>query len=123
MKTRIHGLIAAAVGAALLAPLAAGAADSGTWLQRQFSTVHLDPDAPSAGAMAATARQPEGAGHAYAEAWLQRQLAGEAPVIAHAEGLAGRTGPIDSEDMSTPLSEAWLRHQFTTDHPSPGNRN
>ncbi|HEY0887487.1 MAG TPA: hypothetical protein VGE20_19485 [Ramlibacter sp.] len=126
MKTSAGGLIAAVVSAALLAATPAGAADPGEWLQRQFSTDHREvgatPSAIPAATSAAGARHPDGAGHAFVQAWLKRQFAGEKPVVAQGDGVAGRAGPIGTEDTTTPLSNTWLRHQFTTDHRGPETR-
>jgi len=125
MRTISKGLIAAAIGAGILAAAPAGAADSTEWLQRQFSTDHRDitstPGTARGAATAPGARHPDGSGHEYAAGWLRRQLAGEPTVFASTDGVAGRAGPADKAESGAPLSDAWLRHQFTTDHPSPAN--
>lgn len=118
-----HGLLAAALGLTLIAATPAMAADPAAWLQRQFTTDHRELGATAAATPLATSipgiRRPEETGHAFAAAWLRRQLAGETLVVARSEGAAGRAGPIDAEGATTPLSNAWLHHQFTTDHPGP----
>jgi len=125
MRTISHGLIAAAIGAGILAATPAGAADSTEWLQRQFTTDHRDhmsiPGTARGATTALVARRPDGSGHEYSAGWLKRQFAGEPTVVASIEGVAGRAGPADREASGAPLSDAWLRHQFTTDHPSPAD--
>ena len=125
MRTISTGLIAAALGAGILAAAPAGAADSTEWLQRQFSTDHRDQTTMARSTMgAATApgdRSGAGSGHDFAAAWLERQLAGKPMDVASTDGIAGRAGPPDPEASGAPLSDAWLRHQFTTDHPSPAD--
>lgn len=111
MRTRISSLIAA-VGTALLVPGVAGAADSSEWLQRQFSTDHRETVAHRGYVAGPAAHDRDGL--AYAETWLRRQLAGETQT-ARFEGIAGRAGPTDMEGTA-PLSDAWLRQQFSTDH-------
>jgi hypothetical protein len=117
MRTISHGLIAAAIGAGILAATPAGAADSTEWLQRQFTTDHRDHTWIPGTARGATT----GSGHEYAAGWLRRQFAGGPTVIASMDGVAGRAGPADNETSGVPLADAWLRHQFTTDHPSPAD--
>lgn len=125
MRTISNGLIAATLGAGILAAAPAGAADSTEWLQRQFSTDHRDhtstPGTARGAATAPGARHPDGSGHDFAATWLRRQFAGEPTVYASTDGVAGRAGPADKAESGAPVSDAWLRHQFTTDHPSPTN--
>lgn len=123
MKTITTGVFAAVIGAGMLGAVPAAAIDSSAWLQRQFSTDHRDyVSAPGAAADAKTAsgaRSEEDSGLDFASAWLKRQLAGEPMPSTSVEGLAGRAGPIDGETSGAALSDAWLRRQFTTDHPDP----
>lgn len=125
MRTISNGLIAAALGAGILAAAPAGAADSTEWLQRQFSTDHRDhtsmPGTARGAATAPGARRADGSGHDFAAAWLGRQFAGKPMSLVSTDGVAGRAGPADKEASGAPVSDAWLRHQFTTDHPSPAN--
>ncbi|WP_041655775.1 hypothetical protein [Azoarcus sp. KH32C] len=120
MRTVSKGLILAALGAGILAAAPAGAVDSTEWLQRQFSTDHRELTAREA-MSAPRARGSDESGHDYAVAWLGRQFAGKPMAFVSTEGVAGRTGPTEKDMSAAPLSDAWLKHQFTTDHPSPAN--
>jgi hypothetical protein len=120
MRTISKGLILAALGAGMLAAAPASAVDSTEWLQRQFSTDHHELTARQA-MSAPGARSPGESGHTYATAWLERQFAGKPMAFVSTEGVAGRTGPTERDMSTAPLSDAWLKHQLTTDHPSSAN--
>jgi hypothetical protein len=117
MRTVSKSLVLAALGAGLLAAAPASAVDSTEWLQRQFSTNHRELTAREA-MSARGARSSDESGHAYAAAWLDRQFTGKSMAFVSTEGVAGRTGPTERDMSAAPLSDAWLKHQFTTDHPT-----
>ncbi|HJV25638.1 MAG TPA: hypothetical protein VJ673_08115 [Aromatoleum sp.] len=125
MRTNSKALILAALGTGILAATPATAADSTEWLLRQLSTEHRDgtsmSDTARSAMSAPVARGSDESGQAFATAWLDRQFTGKPMAFVSTEGVAGRTGPTERDMSTAPVSDAWLKHQFTTDHPSMAN--
>lgn len=126
MQAPSSGLRAILVGLVAFVTTPALAADSTTWLQRQFSTDHRDPTAlaPPTSALTSTvsATPSDLVGHVHAQAWLRRQLAGEGFASGGGGEVAGRQHLPYKAEESRPLYHAWLQRILTTAHQELGTR-